>query len=327
MDNILMGERFMTVGESGYVTSDDVLFLRQQVYKDGIVSKTELNSLLGLAERAPEGDLEWAEFFGEVAADYYFREELPHDYITESAFIDLKSHLTRYGETVTPLMLSMVIMLVSKSTASPPAMSEFIIEQIRSAIQERHEDPVITAQDVVLIRNFLFASGGDGNVMITRAEATLLFDLNDMTICSDNHVSWSELFVKAIANHIMGYIGYVAPSREEALAQWEWMQDTNINIAGFFKRMVSGSLSTLQNIYSPSDNQNDKATDNTFDKILKSRLSHTEGSASPQDASWLTDRIGRDGIMDDNERAVIAYIRDLSTDLPTTLQALLEPAA
>ena len=79
-------DRFASVGQDGYVTAEDVLFLRKNVYQNNQLDQTEINSLLALAERAPEGDVEWSEFFGEASADYYFREELPHDFITERAF-------------------------------------------------------------------------------------------------------------------------------------------------------------------------------------------------------------------------------------------------
>lgn len=329
MSKVLTSERFMDVGQDGYVTADDVLVLRDTVYRDGITSKQELNSLLGLAERAPDGDIEWAEFFGEAAADYYLREEIPHDYITERTFNDLHAEVTRYGDTVTPLVLSMMIKLVRGATATPPGMSAFITDQLRAMIDQRAGEPAITQNDTALIRSFLYATGSDGNIAITRKEAGFLFDLNDMALCSANHASWSDLFIKAIASHVMGHIGYVAPSRKEALAQWHWVSDTEVNIAGFFQRMVADGLAPLRDLYAHANDAMRAPSENTYEQILKTREQMASDAAGVTDheADWLAERIGRDGIMDDNERAVIAYMRALDMVLPETLQALVEHAA
>ena len=328
--DLMSDEKFLNIGSDGYVSAEDVLYLRQLILGDGVIEEQEMHHLLALAERAPDGDVAWPEFFGEVIADFYLQQEMGRDYITERNFTELRHQVTRYSETVTPLVLSMLIKLVQKSTASPPSMSTFIVDQIRRIITERSEDPVISENDSYLIRNFLYARGGDGNVSITRDEAALLFDLNDLTICSANHPSWSDLFVKAIANHVMGHIGYVAPSREAALAQWEWVQDQNVNVAGFFQRMVSGGLDALRSVYLPkSEEDAEEESMTTYDELIRNREAAAREAATIDDdeTQWLSERIGRDGVLDDNERAVLAYMRSLDAVLPEPLQGLLDRAA
>lgn len=317
------------IAANGYVSADDVLSLRREIFADGIISKEELGMLLALAERAPEGDREWTDFFGEAAGDYYLREEIPHDYITEREFRDIKLSVTQYGETVTPLVLSMLVKLVHDATATPPMMSEFIIDQIKAMISNRDGEPVITADDTALIRKFLYASGGDGNMAITQKEAVLLFDLNDMTMCTDNDPAWSELFVKANANHLMAHIGYQPPSREEALRQWEWMSDQSVDVSGFFKRMVSGGLSSLRNTYAERVGVDMQASESVYEQIHHKReqaIADAE-EVTTSEADWLADRIGRDGVMDDNERALLAYMHELEAELPPKLKALLQDVA
>jgi len=324
-----------TIGLNGYVSADDVLTLRQQVFKDGVVDKAEIGQLLALAERAPDGDPAWTAFFGEAAGDYYLREEIPHDYITEREFLDLKLSVTQYGETVTPLVLSMLIKLMQDATATPPLMNDFVCDQIKRQLSERgraasDNEPSITAQDVVIIRNFLFAAGGDGNAAVTQKEATLLFDLNDMTLSSGNDPSWSELFIKAISNHLMAHIGYTPPSREDALAQWEWVNDQSVNVGGFFNRMASGGMDAVRDLYARDKAKGAQASKGSaYDSILQSREHKIReaGKLTETEADWLADRIGRDGIVDDNELALLAYMRELEGELPEKLQSLLSRAA
>ncbi|MEO0851384.1 MAG: hypothetical protein AAFY04_08255, partial [Pseudomonadota bacterium] len=52
-----------TIGNNGFVSAADVLVLREQIFADGIVSRAEIGALLALAERAPDGDPEWADYF------------------------------------------------------------------------------------------------------------------------------------------------------------------------------------------------------------------------------------------------------------------------
>ena len=43
--------RLAAIGEDGYVTADEVLFLRRSVFADGIVSNEELDALFALGAR------------------------------------------------------------------------------------------------------------------------------------------------------------------------------------------------------------------------------------------------------------------------------------
>ena len=53
----------------------------------------------------------------------------------------------------------------------------------------------------MLIRRYLFAAGGDGNVAVTRREAELLFDINDALPDGPEAPEWTALFVQGIVNH------------------------------------------------------------------------------------------------------------------------------
>ncbi|MEO0612327.1 MAG: hypothetical protein AAFY83_03290 [Pseudomonadota bacterium] len=323
------------IGTNGFVSAADVRTLRQQIFADGLVSRDEIGALLALAERAPDGDPEWADYFGEAAGDYYLREEIPHDYITEREFTELKALVTQFGPVVTPLVLSMLVKLMDDATATPPGMTDFVCDQIKAQLIARAEkqtngDVAITAQDAALIRKFLFAMGGDGNIAVTQKEAMLMFDINDMTISKNNDPAWSDLFIKAISNHLMAHIGYTAPSREEALAQYQWVSDHSVSVGGFFDRMISGGLSAVRELYSRKDtDSSEKKYESIYDEVLdtRERLARESEAITGNEADWLAERIGRDGVLDDNERALLAYMAELKEELPVKLQALLDRAA
>lgn len=308
------------IAVKGRVSAKDVLTLRRTVFADGIVSSNELATLFALGEHAPEGDREWHDFFAEAAADFYLREEEPHGYLTAEEFADLKAKVTHDGVKASALDLGLLVKLLETARQTPTEMTGFVAEQIKKMVAQKDGGPSISESDAELVRRFLFAAGGDGHVAVTRAEAELLFDLNDMTADADNHPAWSDLFIKGIANHLMAHVGYRAPSREEALARQAWLEDQSVNIGGFFKRMFSGGLDAVREAYT---RESEFATRNAaFDTAAAAAEQVTDN-----EADWLAERIKADGALHDNERALIAYMRELEADLPPKLKALVDRAA
>lgn len=311
-----------SVGADGHVSADDVIFLRKNVFADGVVSRGELAALFALAEKAPQGDKEWPDYFAEAAADFFLREEEPYGYLTDEEFQHLEAFITRDGKKASRIELELLVALMEKATSTPAAMAEFTADQFRRLVRDRIKGaPRIDRADAALLRRYLYASAGDGSVAITREEAELLFDLHEMTASADNHPEWADLFIKGVAAHLMAHVGYKPLPREEALRLHDWVKDQTVNPAGFFGRMVSGGLAGIREAYGPKNSRSSqKNEDNAIAAAIAERV-------EAQEADWLADRIGRNGKFDDIERALLHYMRDLGADLPPKLSALVEKAA
>lgn len=308
--------RLAAIGADGFVSADEVLFLRKTVFANGLVEPYELDALFDLADRAQDGDPEWFQFFAEVAADFYLREEEPIGYLTGGEFISLKARVLRNGHA-NPLEIALLVKLMEMAEETPAEMAEFVGEQIKAVILDKPKGPVVDKQDAVMLRRYLFAAGGDGNVAVTRREAELLFDINDATENALNNPAWTELFVQGVINHLMAHLGYTAPSREEAFRRNAWAKDQSVNVGGFFKKMVAGGLSGFrktEGVYAAHNEQRDA------DIASAETLTKAE-------ADWLAGRIGKDGGFDLNERRLIERLRELKDDLPEGLKALLSRAA
>ncbi|MFZ5618686.1 MAG: hypothetical protein ACOZAA_15330 [Pseudomonadota bacterium] len=321
MSNDRLEPLIRNVGADGYVSGDDVLFLRKNVFADGVVSRLELAALFALAEKAPHGDREWADYFVEAAADFFLREEEPHGYLTQEEFNFLEALVTRDGKKASSIELSLLVALMEKATATPPAMSEFIADQFRRLIAEREKAPKIVRADSELLRRYFYASGGAGSIAVIREEVELLFDIHEMTAGSDNDPAWADLFIKAVAAHLMAHVGYKPLPREEALRLHDWVKDQTVDPAGFFGRMVSGGLAGIREAY--GQKQSPAARRNADDAIAAAIAEQV----TAQEADWLADRIGRNGRFDEIEKALLAYMRDLDADLPPKLSALVAKAA
>ena len=151
-----------SVGADGYVSADDVVFLRRNVFADGVVSRAELAALFALAEKAPQGDREWPEYFAEAAADFFLREEEPQGYLTDQEFEHLEAFVTRDAKKASSIELSLLVSLMEKATATPPAMAEFVADQFRRLVRDRKGGARVSRDDAQLLRRYLYASAGDG---------------------------------------------------------------------------------------------------------------------------------------------------------------------
>ncbi|MCA8888725.1 MAG: hypothetical protein KDA46_07855, partial [Parvularculaceae bacterium] len=167
-----------SVGADGYVSAEDVLFLRRNVFADGVVSRAELTALFALAEKAPDGDREWADYFAEATTDFFLREEEPQGYLTDAEFSMLKSLVTRDGAKASAIELGLLVSLLEKAVSTPAGMTDFTAEQIRRVVAAMKGGAYIDANLAALVRRFLYAAGGDGAIAVTKDEAELLFDLH-----------------------------------------------------------------------------------------------------------------------------------------------------
>ena len=313
--------RLSQIGADGYVTAEDVMTLRRTVFGDGVVCADELDALFALAARAPAGDREWPQFFEEAAADYYLREEEPQGYLTAEEFQSVRARVTRDGERASALERRLLVSLLEKARQTPPEMAAFIGEEIKASILARKGGPCVAKEDAELLRRFLFAAGGAGNVAVTRKEAELLFDINEATAGAPNNPAWTELFIQGVINHLMAHLGYTAPSREEAFRRNAWARDASSDVSGFFARMAAGGLEGFRSVFSK-----EKSFRTEYEET-RAREADAAAAVTEDEAGWLAERIGRDGVFDANERKLVERMRELEKDLPTELKALIERAA
>ncbi|RVC48102.1 hypothetical protein EN759_40600, partial [Mesorhizobium sp. M00.F.Ca.ET.038.03.1.1] len=161
--------------------------------------------------------------------------------------------------------------------------------------------------EVDLLHRILHAFGGDGNIAITKAEAEVLFRINDRTAAADNDPSWNELFVKAIANYVMCSAGYEPPTREAALRHENFLDEAGPALGGFFSRMVSGGFAAVLEAYhSPGDIEAEWEARNRAAEALARRAE----TIVADEAKWLAERIdGGQRPLRDNERALLTLIR------------------
>lgn len=321
------------VQRSGRISADDALEMRRAVYgDDGRIDPQEIEALFAIDEAATDADLAWSGLLTEAGVDFVVHQMEPSGYVDAANADWLIARIGRDGAVKTATELELLVKVLDAARTSPPRLVQYALRQVQQAVVDgdgpladggRLEPGRVSRAEADLLRRILYAYGGDDGIAVTRAEADVLFDINDAVADADNDPAWLDLFVKAVANCIMAASGYVVPTREVALRREEWLDAPEGGVAGFFARMVSGGLRGVLEAYRAPDDEDEWAARNArMDAAIAGAEVVTDG-----EAAWLAGRIDRDGRMHDAEKALLRFIANEGRDVHPSLAPLLAKAA
>ncbi len=316
----------------GRITRDDVVALRSRTYTDGLATRAEAEALFALATACPIRCPEWSLFFVEAVSDYIVHQEKPHGYVSEDNAAWLIRAISRDGRVESPVELELLVRVLEQAKSAPASLAAYALRQVADAAihasgplaGEGRMGGIIGRPDVDLVRRVLHAFGGAGNIAITRDEAEVLIEMNDRTVEEMNDPSWNDLFVKSVANFVMSTSGYEVPSRDEALRRDNFFERADADIGGFFSRMVSGGVAGILDSYEKVtsleadwDERNDR---------LETRMRSAE-AVTASEAQWLSERIGGNRLLHENERELLSFIKHASPSVHPDLKPLLDKVA
>jgi hypothetical protein len=344
--------QFVSVDEiqsRGSIRDGDVLKLRRAFNDDAEISQAEAEALFALNSSCPIKDPIWAEFFIEALTDYVVNQAEPEGYVAADNAAWLMQRISADGRVESSTELELLVNILDKARWSPPSLARFALEQVKAAVLtgdgplragQMLEPGAISAAEVSLLRRIMFAFGGDGNIAITRAEADTLIDINNALAPAKGSPEFTEMFVKAIANAILHGIGLAVPSRAEALRTEAWLDNADLRGAGSLladaftggqegaraRSRVGGFLGRM--LGSPGTGvwgtfRLQSAEEQALARLECQRLEIITGEhLADADAAWLCSRLGSSGQLDENERALIRYLKEESPVLPPPLQEL-----
>ena len=330
--SIVNAVSFADIRARGSIREEDVKRLRAAFYDDGEISRDEADELFALNDACPVQAPAWPDFFIEAITDFTVNQERPEGYLTKENADWLIARISADGKVQTKTELELLINVIDRSRWSPASLSIFALDQVKTAVLDGDgpirsgqelRPGVITSGDVELLRRILYAFGGDGANGITRKEAEILFEINDAVEEADCAPEWTDLFVKAITNAVMAASGYKAPPREEALRRLEWIEkEADLSMSGILGRIGEGFAGYLDvyNIQTPEERSIARLERQKIEIITNERITQPE-------ANWLAERIGRDGIMKDNEKALLSCIAKESPAIHPALQELIDKVA
>ena len=321
------------------IAAEDVLTFRRKVFGDAIVSLAEAESVFALNDHIEETCREWDEFFIEVMSDYLVNQANPRGYVSENNADWLIQQITHDGHLQADSELELLIRIIERAREVPSTLSAFALSEIAHAVLEGNgklvcdtelSPGVIGAPEANLVRRVLYGVGDEGRLAVSKEEAEVLFDLNDKTVEAENSPEWNDVFVKAVACHVMKSSGYQAPSRHEMLRREEWLDDTTVDVTGMLSKTLSSMGSVLRNGgFLDAMKAGHRAHEDAWGNRNREAEMHaaSDEAVNHAEAQWLAGRIGRDAHFHANEKALLEYLKQESPELDPALQPLLDQVA
>lgn len=312
----------------GSIRDIDVIKLRAAFYDDGAISSDEATMLFSINEQAAVQDPAWASLFIEAITDYIVNQAAPEGYVTADNARWLIDRIGHDGRVDSKIELDLLIHVLEAARWSPASLVKFALEQVKAAVLTGAgplrsgamlQPGEIAEAEVELIRRILYAFGGDGNVAVTRAEAEVLFDINDAVGHGASNPAWTDLFAKAVASSVMAASGYSVPAREEALRRDEWLETNELAPAATASLMTKLGLSAIWPSFTEQTSE-----ERALARLERQRIEIiTNEEITEGEAQWLTERLGRDGALTPNELALLDFIRRESPNIHPSLASLI----
>lgn len=318
---------------SNGIDADEVLRLRREIFSDGIVDREEAKLLFHLNEVAGAGnDQSWYDFFVEALTDYFVQKQEPLGYLSDADADFLVEQITRDGKIDDRTEFGLLVNIIHRLRVSPEKVVLLTLQGLKETVlgggtilfgPKRRRRGVIDPADVDIIRTVIFGMGGDGSLVISKREAELIFELNDQTVEKENAPEWQKLFVQAIATHLMFPTGAPAvPDRAEAARRERWLEERR-GIGAFVRGM--GSINS--HIFAETAGKIlGRERETGAAKAMAKMEAFARESITEAEAAWLIEHIMRDGILHDNERALLAFIKENSPRIHPSLDPLFEQA-
>lgn len=328
MGELILAAPVAGLSQKGRIQTADVLMLRREVFHDGVATRAEAESLFALDTSCAEKCAEWPAFFVEAVSDFVVFADPPEGHVSPENAAWLKRAISRDGRVDTATELELLIVALEKARSAPAELSAYALQQVADAVVDG-AGPLagsgapgrIAPSDVALLRRILHAGGGEDNIAVSRAEAEVLFAVNEAA--RGDSPEFDDLFVKAIGSFLLAATGHAPPSREQALAAEALLADSEPNLGRFFARMVSGGLSAIVKAAGE-----DHDIESHF-RALNARRAAAQAEASAIDAhevEWLAKRIGRSGRLNRNEQALMAFLSKNASSIHPDLEPLLKMA-
>jgi len=323
---------------TGRIEGQHAMQLRRLIYATGSVGHEAAKLLLGLDRACSKKDPAFAQLYVEALTDYFVWQTEPKGYVSEEGARLLLENIGRDGHVDSRTELELVLNIVHWARHCPEEIVLLVLEAVRQSVLLSRESPLganrprpgIGAGDVALLRKTLHAPAGDGSLLVTRREAELLFTLNDATEADGNDPEWTDFFVRALANHLLNPANApVIPSREDASRRERWLNERGSIgqlLAGIGSALARGDI-PVRSVFEelcPAIAAGDEKEAEAEARITRERLAREQIDAS--EAAWLAKRIIQDNTIDENERALLVFLKKEATAIDPALKPLLTRA-
>ena len=309
------------VMSAGKITAADVKALEEKGFPDGITSQGDAEIVYRLDRDSADRDPSWNQAYVDWLTEYYIWRTEPAGSVSEEQANHLIPNLLADGRISGETELELLLNIVSWAHACAAGVGHLVLKvvwesvtgQPNPAYGQGRRPNVIDAVDVEILRKAIYAPSANGGIMVSRPEAELLFAMNNATSGSDNDPGWEPLFVNAIASHLMYPSATPSVTTTEKCARMK---------AAWERQTQAGDLiETIDNALLRGGEAAGIFGARTLESQEDSAL--IQAAIDGPEAKWLLDQIKADGVLDRNERALLAYIRENSPCVDSSLDPLL----
>jgi hypothetical protein len=299
----------------GSIRDGDVSRLSRSLSEDGTIEPHEAEQLAAINKCCPVQGPAWREFFVDALTEYLVRQVEPTGYVTSDKACWLISQIAVDGRVATKTELDLLVRILTTARWVPASLVTFALSQVRAAVV--HGDGplrlgqtpmqgVIVESEVALVRTMLCALGGDSALSVTRAEAEVLFDINDALAASSAGPAWTDLFVKVVANALMASAGYAMPPRRIALgADRQTGPRREPWPIAAPNTMVALSLNSVRDAY-----HRQSLEERALSRLERQRIEIvTNEVMTESDGRWLAGRLFGGNALSATEQALMDYVR------------------
>jgi hypothetical protein len=281
MSTGVVPEIIRSILEAKKIEAGEALALRRWFYGDGVVHTDEAEAMFQANTALAGRDPEFNRLFIDILTDFVVYQQLPTGRVSAEQAAWLMDQMGGSdGQVETVSEIELLVNIMEEANEIPANLAAFALAQVKHAAitgegptarGRVHYSRTIDAADVDLLSRMLAVAGGASGAAVTRAEADVLFDIADTCegVASDN--GWERLFVRAIANHLLGSS---APGRQALRIA---PATDNAGQADLPSQMAPAFVAT---------------------------------GLDDAGASWLASRIHRDGQVTRAERALLAFVNE-----------------
>ncbi len=297
----------------GQITPEEILQLRREGWADGRIDPAEAEALFVLNDLLAQRPPEWVDFFVEALCEFILAGAMPRGFVSEDQVEWLITRLDRTGRVETMAELELLERLFARAEHLPERLRTYALAQIEQIVLTgngptrdggRIDAACITAAECRLLKRFVYSFAGDSPGAISRAEAEMLFRIKDATLGAENAAEWPDLFVKAVASHLMGHNHFTQISPERARELENFMGDNTPRIGAFFGRMASshadGSFAEAASKVLGFGRKN-AARDHAAEAAADRRVTELEDA-------WLQQQVDANHQLDELDKALLRFI-------------------
>ncbi|MFM5948710.1 MAG: hypothetical protein ACKOPM_05680 [Novosphingobium sp.] len=309
--SIEFGDLTTQIAGDGRITDAEILELRRLGWADGKMSPDEAESLFVANETADETSPEWCDFFVDALTSFVVYAVEPRGYVDAEMAEELVSRVDRDGRVGTMAELELLVRVIEVATSVPQALRDYALKQIEEAVvlgegPTRHGALTphgVNETEVTLLKRLIFGTGSERPAGVSKAEAELLFRIKDATLHDANAPEWTDLFVKGVAQFLLGFGGDEPLSEQRASELEAFMAREGHGVGAFLGRAASSvpdvtGFGSLLRIGADEPDYlagwDDKA--------------EAAATLEPSEHTWLQDMLDADEDLDELEKALIAFI-------------------